>query len=108
MAARARTLVVVDEFEGPFPQLQDCHVGGRTHALKVGSDAQNHLFLPPDWSIMEVKVNDAVPDWVTSLLARHNCQLRRVSKYCAVLANEQQLDAVARALALPPVQNGGR
>jgi SPX domain protein involved in polyphosphate accumulation len=85
----------------------DTHVGGRTHALKVDHDAQNHLFLPPDWSIMEVKVNDAVPDWVTSLLARHNCQLRRVSKYCAVLANEQQLDEIARTLALPPLPIGG-
>jgi hypothetical protein len=81
----------------------DTHVGGRTRHLVVNHKAQNHLFLPPDWSIMEVKANDAVPDWVTSLLARHNCQLRRVSKYCAVLANEQELDEVARQLALPPL-----
>lgn len=86
----------------------DTGVGGRTYALVVNDDAPSHLFLPPDWSIMEVKVNDAVPDWVTSLLARHNCQLRRVSKYCAVLANEQQLDSVARSLALPPLRIGGR
>jgi len=85
----------------------DIDVGGRTHALAVTDDVRNHLFLPPDWSIMEVKVNDAVPDWMTSLLARHNCQLRRVSKYCAVLMNEQQLGSVARALALPSLQTGG-
>jgi SPX domain protein involved in polyphosphate accumulation len=85
----------------------DIDVGGRAHELKVNHEAQNHLFLPPDWSIMEVKVNDAVPDWVTSLLARHNCQLRRVSKYCAVLANEQELDSIARQLALPPLPLGG-
>jgi SPX domain protein involved in polyphosphate accumulation len=55
----------------------------RVHALDLAEDAENHLFAPPDWCIMEVKVNEAVPRWVTQLLARHGCQLRRVSKYCA-------------------------
>ncbi|HUT78414.1 MAG TPA: polyphosphate polymerase domain-containing protein [Polyangia bacterium] len=86
----------------------DTHVGGRVHTLDVNRDADNSLFLPPDWSIMEVKANDAVPDWVTSLLARHNCQLRRVSKYCAVLANDRKLDAIARTLAMPELPEGGR
>lgn len=63
----------------------DIDISCRVHGLKVNYDAKNHLMLPPDWSIMEVKVNEAVPDWVTSLLARHNCQSRRVSKYCAGL-----------------------
>ncbi len=58
----------------------------RIHALRADEKADNHLFLPPDWCIMEVKADNAVPDWVTSLLAYHNCQLRRISKYCAGLA----------------------
>ena len=58
----------------------------RINALQVNLKTDNQLFAPPDWCIMEVKANDAVPDWVTSLLARHQCQLRRVSKYCAGLA----------------------
>ena len=33
--------------------------------------------------VMEVKVNHAVPLWITHLLARHGCTLRRFSKYCA-------------------------
>lgn len=86
----------------------DTGVGGRTHTLEVNADADNALFLPPDFAIMEVKANDAVPDWVTSLLARHNCSLRRVSKYCAVLANDRKLDAIARALAVPELPERGR
>ncbi len=74
----------------------DVDLGCRVHGLKVNQNVQNHLFLPPDWSIMEVKVNDTVPSWVTSLLARHNCQLRRVSKYCAGLA-------LARGLKVMPL-----
>lgn len=78
----------------------DTDVGCRIHALKVNLDAENHLFLPPDWSIMEVKANNAVPDWVTSLLARHNCQLRRVSKYCAGLALARGLGVMPLAIGL--------
>ena len=74
----------------------DIDVSCRIHGLKVNHDAKNHLFLPPEWSIMEVKANEAVPDWVTSLLARHGCQLRRVSKYCAGLA-------LARGLKVMPL-----
>jgi SPX domain protein involved in polyphosphate accumulation len=64
----------------------DSDLRGRMHALRVNQAAQNHMIAPPDWCVMEVKSNDAVPDWVTSLLARHGCQLQRVSKYCATVA----------------------
>jgi SPX domain protein involved in polyphosphate accumulation len=79
----------------------DVDVGCRVHGLKVNHNTENHLFLPPDWSIMEVKANEAVPDWVTSLLARHGCQLRRVSKYCAGLALGRGLNVMP--LAISPV-----
>jgi len=64
----------------------DTDLSCRTHALKVNQDAKNHRFAPADWCVMEVKANDAIPDWVTSLLARHRCPLQRISKYCAGLA----------------------
>jgi len=79
----------------------DVDVGCRVHGLKVNHNVKNHLFLPPEWSIMEVKANEAVPDWVTSLLARHSCQLRRVSKYCAGLALGRGLNVMP--LAISPV-----
>ena len=41
-----------------------------------------HTFLPPQLLILEVKANDAVPLWVSRLLARHHCALSRYSKYC--------------------------
>lgn len=65
----------------------DSDLRGRTHALRVNEATENHRFAPPDWSIMEVKSDDAIPDWVTSLLARHSCSLNRVSKYCAALSH---------------------
>jgi SPX domain protein involved in polyphosphate accumulation len=71
----------------------DSDLRGRVHDLRVNANAQNTLFAPPDVCVMEVKADEAVPDWVTSLLARHDCSLQRVSKYCAALATLQELDA---------------
>lgn len=43
-----------------------------------------HL-LPPDLVVMEVKVNDRVPTWLTRLVSHHNLTLVRISKYCAAI-----------------------
>jgi SPX domain protein involved in polyphosphate accumulation len=64
----------------------DTDLRGRTHALHVTQSAQDHSLLSPEWCVLEVKCDETVPDWVTSLLARHRCQLQRVSKYCATVA----------------------
>ena len=76
----------------------DTKLAGRVHALRVNEAADNHLIAPPDVCVMEVKANDAVPDWVTSLLARHDCQLQRVSKYCAVISKLAGLSAASPML----------
>lgn len=64
----------------------DTDVRARISVLKLNADAENKLIVPPGWAIMEVKANDGVPAWMIGLLARHDCQLRRVSKYCLGLA----------------------
>ena len=64
----------------------DMQLQGRVHALEVNNAAGNRRFLPPDWFVMEVKVNDRIPTWTSALLSRHECVLQRVSKYCAALA----------------------
>lgn len=64
----------------------DTHVAARMHALRVNERAHNRLILPAEWCIMEVKADERVPQWVASLLARHDCQIVRVSKYCAGVA----------------------
>ena len=76
----------------------DTDVRARTHGLKVNHNVESHLFLPSDWCIMEVKVNDAIPDWVSSLLARHGCQIQRVSKYCTGLAKAKGIKVLPLAI----------
>jgi SPX domain protein involved in polyphosphate accumulation len=42
-----------------------------------------HLpMLNPHLVVMEVKVNERIPDWLTQMIAFHNLQIDRVSKYC--------------------------
>jgi SPX domain protein involved in polyphosphate accumulation len=76
----------------------DTYVSSRIHALTVNAPALNRLVLPADYAIMELKADDRVPEWATSLLARHDCQLNRVSKYCAGIA-------LLRDLKLQPLTN---
>lgn len=40
------------------------------------------LAYPAARAVMEVKVNEYVPHWLTTLLARQECNLDRISKYC--------------------------
>jgi SPX domain protein involved in polyphosphate accumulation len=104
ITAYRRRAFVGGHYEPGLRVTFDTDLRARAHALAVAEDADNHLFAPPDWCIMEVKVNEAVPDWVTSLLARHGCQLRRVSKYCAGLAHCRQYRLMPLCW-LPPTEN---
>ncbi len=76
----------------------DTYVSSRIHALTVNAPAVNRLILPADYCIMEVKADDRVPEWATSLLARHDCQLNRVSKYCAGVALLRDLRVLPLAM----------
>lgn len=52
----------------------------------LSDELPRHSMVPPAFVVMEVKANNAVPLWVANLLARHQCALRRYSKYCAGVA----------------------
>jgi len=80
-----RRALVGGQYEPGMRLTFDAMLSGRVYALKVNEDAQNHLFMPADWLVMEVKVNERIPTWTTSVLARHQCRLQRVSKYCVAL-----------------------
>ena len=77
----------------------DTDVRARVHALKLDESAQNRHIVPPGWAIMEVKANEAVPSWMLSLLGRHDCLLRRVSKYCLGLATLKPISEHASLVA---------
>jgi len=65
-------------------------------------DAKSGLPLfAPGWTIIEIKVNERIPYWLTELVAAHNLNLVRVSKYCRSIELAQNLATPAWQLALP-------
>ena len=55
---------------------------------------------PPDWTVVEIKVNERIPYWLTELVAAHDLTLTRVSKYCRSIELAQGLAAPAWRFAL--------
>ncbi len=60
----------------------DSRVRGRDRDLDLRLETENRLVVRPDFSIVEIKVNERAPYWLTDWVARHNLQLIRMSKYC--------------------------
>lgn len=57
----------------------------RAADLDLTSPGPGRPAINPSWQVMEVKVNERIPYWLTELVARHNCELIRISKYCQSL-----------------------
>ncbi|WEH12827.1 polyphosphate polymerase domain-containing protein [Streptomyces sp. VNUA24] len=60
----------------------DRRVRGRDRDFHFGiSTPENRFTIPPHLSVMEIKVNERTPHWITDLAARRNLNLVRISKY---------------------------
>ena len=61
-----------------FDTLLTCHRGESClHEVQPCTS-----MFPEEWVVMEIKVNERIPYWLTEMVAHHNLQLTRVSKYC--------------------------
>jgi SPX domain protein involved in polyphosphate accumulation len=69
----------------------DTNLRYRRNNLDLADKQIGPFMLPPNRCIMEVKVNDRIPYWLTEFAADANFQLVRISKYCTGL---QQAEAV--------------
>jgi len=59
-----------------------------------------HFMIPPNMCIMEIKTNNSIPIWLTQLIAEHNLQIFRISKYCTSLERaEERIDNTIYSLA---------
>ncbi|MCX5555447.1 polyphosphate polymerase domain-containing protein [Streptomyces sp. NBC_00038] len=60
----------------------DRRIRGRDRDFHFGTqDVENRFTIPPHMAVMEIKVNERAPYWITDLTARRNLNLVRVSKY---------------------------
>lgn len=63
--------------------------------------------LPQDMAVLEVKVDDSVPLWLTRILQQLNCEQRSASKYCTsmeLLKKESLPNGISKEL----IEIGGR
>lgn len=73
----------------------------QTHPLHLHETPQGLPMLPINQVVMEIKVNERIPSWLTGLIADHNLRLERVSKYCRSIDTAQKMPAL-RWRNLPP------
>jgi SPX domain protein involved in polyphosphate accumulation len=77
-----RRAFVGSRFESGLRLTIDTDLWGAPPQLDFHTQRPSAFLMPRDWSILEIKVDDRVPSWINELVTRHDCQLRRVSKYC--------------------------
>jgi len=56
--------------------------------------------LPADQVVMEIKVNERIPYWLTELLAAHNLHTVRISKYAQSITTAQNFSTIQSRAAL--------
>jgi SPX domain protein involved in polyphosphate accumulation len=77
-----RRAFVGSRFEPGLRLTLDTDLWGAPPRLDFYVQRPMSFLMPRDWSILEIKVDDRAPSWINELVTRHDCQLRRVSKYC--------------------------
>jgi hypothetical protein len=50
--------------------------------------------LPAELVVMEIKVNERIPYWLTEMIAAHNLQLVGLSKYCRSIEAAQNMPSM--------------
>ena len=53
----------------------------RSAVPRMDVDGADGELLPPGWVIIEIKVNDRLPSWLSDVVARHGLSVTRISKY---------------------------
>ncbi|MDE3723257.1 polyphosphate polymerase domain-containing protein [Nocardiopsis sp. N85] len=69
----------------------DHRVRGRDRDFDLRAETDNRHIIRPDLAVLEVKVDERAPSWVTDMAARLDLQVQRISKYC------QSVEACGRA-----------
>ncbi len=69
----------------------DTALSFQAHKLHLHEDASDLPMLPPNQVVMEIKVNERIPNWLTDMIAAHNLQMERVSKYCRSIEASQNM-----------------
>lgn len=79
----------------------DTNLSFQSHRLHIHEESSGLPMLSPNQVVMEIKVNERIPTWLTGLIADHNLKMVRVSKYCRSIEAAQKMPSL-RWRNLPP------
>lgn len=63
----------------------------QAYPLRLHEPIGSLPMLPAHQVVMEIKVNERIPYWLTELISAHNLRMVRVSKYCRSIAAAQDM-----------------
>ena len=66
----------------------------QAHPLHLHEAPQGLPMMPVNQVVMEIKVNERIPSWLTGMIADHNLRLERVSKYCRSIEAAKKMPAL--------------
>jgi hypothetical protein len=69
----------------------DTSLSFQSHPLHLHEQPSGLPMLRANLVVMEVKVNERIPYWLTEMIAAHNLQLIRFSKYCRSIEAAQNM-----------------
>ena len=72
----------------------DTSLAFQIHPLHLHERPSGLPMLSPNLTVMEIKVNERIPYWLTEMIAAHDLQLIRVSKYCRSIEAAQNMPIV--------------
>jgi len=87
-----RTAFVGTDHEPGLRVTFDHDLYQRSTDLSMTTTGPEGPLLPPGWVVIEIKVNDRLPGWLSDLIAEHGLTVTRISKY---------VQAIERAALVP-------
>jgi len=72
----------------------DTELSFQSHRLHLHEEPSSLPMLPGNQVVMEIKVNERMPIWLTELIADHNLKMVRVSKYCRSIEAAQKMPSL--------------
>lgn len=77
-----REAYIGGKYDMGFRLTFDRYVSYRYRDLRLDAGTSDGLMIPANMVIMEIKTNERLPSWVSEMVANHQLNLIRVSKYC--------------------------
>lgn len=71
----------------------DLNIRCRSENLRIEDGPWGDYILSPEFVLMEIKLDGKMPEWMPSLIAEHNLEPIRFSKYCLGLERSRRLQS---------------